>query len=73
MCTFGIFSISLVDKKRRGLSGFQVRHTHTYRYEREQDWKKIVSYLKILSIHPCIVIDSIRTREGRFRVGKARD
>lgn len=28
MCTFGIFSISLVDKKRRGLSGFQVRHTH---------------------------------------------
>lgn len=30
MCTFGIFSISLVDKKRRGLSGFQVRHTHTH-------------------------------------------
>lgn len=32
MCTFGIFSISLLDKKRRGLSSFQVRHTHTYIY-----------------------------------------
>lgn len=69
MCTFGIFSISLVDKKRRGLSGFQVRHTHISIRKRTKLEKNC-----LVSKNP---FDSSMYRHRfdphAFRVGKARD